>query len=109
MTGLSTISAVFNICDLLIFQAFQDVRMASSLVRSTIQTLGIPRVFAFFGVVGFGWNDWLRRSYLLYFEHGIISATKQHTKQWTKGHTYVENDLVFCNSGGRRGHPDDGA
>ena len=44
-----------GVLNLLIFQAFQDVRMASSLVRSTIQTLGIPRVFAFFGVVGFGW------------------------------------------------------
>ena len=43
-----------GVLNLLIFQAFQDVRMASSLVRSTIQTLGIPRVFAFFGVVGFG-------------------------------------------------------
>ena len=44
-----------GVLNLLIFQAFQDVRMASSLVRSTIQTLGIPRAFAFFGVIGFGW------------------------------------------------------
>ena len=34
---------------------------SSSLVRSTIQTLGIPRVFAFFWVVGFGWK-WLDKS-----------------------------------------------
>ena len=50
-----------GVLNLLIFQAFQDVRMASSLVRSTIQTLGIPRAFAFFGVVGFGWK-WLDES-----------------------------------------------
>ena len=50
-----------DVLNLLIFQAFQDVRMASSLVRSTIQTLGIPRVFAFFGVVGFDWK-WLDKS-----------------------------------------------
>ena len=30
---------------------------SSSLVRSTIQTLGIPRVFAFFWAVGFGWME----------------------------------------------------
>ena len=46
-----------GVLNLLIFQAFQDVRMASSLVRSTIQTLGIPSVFAFFGAVGFGWME----------------------------------------------------
>ena len=45
-----------GVLNLLIFQAFQDVCMASSLVRSTIQTLGITRVFAFFGVVGFDWK-----------------------------------------------------
>ena len=42
---------------LLKFQRFQSVRMTSSLVRSTIQTLGNPRVFAFFGVVGSGWME----------------------------------------------------
>ena len=47
-----------GVLNLLKFQRFQSVRMTSSLVRSTIQTLGIPRVFAFFGVVGFGWK-WL--------------------------------------------------
>ena len=49
-----------SVLNLLIFQAFQDVRMASSLVRSTIQTLGIPRVFAFGGwldLVGSGWMN----------------------------------------------------
>ena len=34
---------------------------SSSLVRSTMQTVGIPTVFAFFGVVGFGWK-WLDKS-----------------------------------------------
>ena len=53
-----------GVLNLLIFQAFQDVRMASSLVRSTIQTLGIPRVFAFFGVIGFGW---IKTAGLTYF------------------------------------------
>ena len=47
-----------GVLNLLKFQCFQSVRMTSSLVRSTIQTLGIPRVFAFFGVVGFDWM-WL--------------------------------------------------
>ena len=50
-----------GVLNLLKFQCFQSVRMTSSLVRSTIQTLGIPRVFAFFGVVGFGWK-WLDKS-----------------------------------------------
>ena len=47
-----------GVLNLLKFQRFQSVRMTSSLVRSTIQTVGIPTVFAFFGVVGFDWK-WL--------------------------------------------------
>jgi hypothetical protein len=47
-----------GVLNLLKFQRFQSVRMTSSLVRSTTETVEISTVFAFFGVVGFGWK-WL--------------------------------------------------
>jgi len=43
-----------GVLNLLIFQAFQDVRMASSLVRSTTETLenqGLPLFYRWLDVV----------------------------------------------------------
>ena len=44
-----------GVLNLLIFQAFQDVRMASSLVRSTTETLDFQGVPLFYG-----WLDVVR-------------------------------------------------